>query len=79
MQSFEDINRELKRSGKAGALETLAQSPEGQRLAAMLDGDRLTRAVQVGDAQALRALLGSVLGTEEGQKFAANIRKLMEK
>ena len=79
MQSFEDISRELKRSGKAGELEALAQSPEGQRLAAMLEGDQLTRAAKSGDAQALRTLLGSVLGTDEGRKLAANVRRLMEK
>ena len=79
MQRFEDISRELKRSGKAGELEALAQSAEGQRLAAMLDGNTLTKAAQAGDAAALRSLLGTVLGTDEGQKFAANIRRLMEK
>lgn len=79
MQSFEDIGRELKRSGKAGELEALAQSAEGQRLAAMLNADELTRAAQAGDTRALRALLGTVLGTDEGRRLAANIQKLMEK
>ena len=79
MQNFDDVRKSLERQGKAGALEALARSPEGQKLAGMLDGDRLTRAAQAGDAQALRLLLGSVLGTDEGRKLAANIQKLMEK
>ena len=79
MQSFEDVSRELRRSGKAGELEALAQSAEGQKLAAMLDGDTLTKAARAGDAAALRTLLGTVLGTNEGRRFAANIQKLMEK
>lgn len=79
MQNFDDVRKALERSGKAGELEALAQSPEGQRLAAMLEGDQLTRAAKSGDAQALRTLLGSVLGTDEGRKLAANVRRLMEK
>ena len=79
MQNFDDVRKALERSGKAGELEALAQSPEGQRLAAMLEGDQLTRAAQSGDAASLRAMLGTVLGTEEGRRLAANIKKLMEK
>ena len=36
MQSFEDIKRELSKSGKGAELNALAQSKDGARLAAML-------------------------------------------
>ena len=79
MQSFEDIKRELSKSGKGAELNALAQSKDGARLAAMLDGEKLQKAAQSGDGEALRAMLGTVLSTEEGRRLAADIKKLMEK
>ena len=79
MQSFEDIKRDLSNSGKGAELNALAQSADGAKLSAMLDGEKLQRAAQNGDGEALRAMLGTVLGTEEGRRLAANIKKLMEK
>ena len=79
MQSFEDIKRDLSNSGKGAELEALARSKDGARLAAVLDGEKLQKAAQSGDGEALRAMLGTVLGTEEGRRLAANIKKLMEK
>lgn len=79
MQSFEDVKRELSKSGKGAELSTLAQSVDGAKLSAMLDGEKLQKAAQSGDAAYLRAMLGTVLGSEEGRRLAANIKKLMEK
>ena len=79
MQSFEDVQRELARSGKSAELNALAQSQDGAKLSAMLDGEKLQKAAQSGDAASLRAMLGTVLSTEEGRRLAANIKKLMEK
>ena len=79
MQSFEDIKRELARSGKGAELNALAQSADGEKLSAMLDGEKLQKAAQSGDAASLRAMLGTVLSTEEGRRLAANIKTLMEK
>ena len=79
MQSFEDVQRELARSGKSTELNALAQSADGEKLSAMLDGEKLQRAAQTGDAASLRAMLGTVLSTEEGRRLAANIKTLMEK
>ena len=79
MQSFEDIKRDLSNSGKSAELNALAQSADGARLSAMLDGEKLQKAAQTGDGEALRVMLGTVLGTEEGRRLAANIKKLMEK
>ena len=70
---------ELEQSGKGAELNALARSADGERLAAMLDGEKLQKAAQTGDGEALRAMLGTVLSTEEGRRLAANIKKLMEK
>ena len=44
----------------------------------MLDGNRLQEAAKAGDSAALRAMLGSVLDTEEGKRLAEGIRKMMK-
>ena len=79
MRNFENIRQEVERSGKSAELSALAQSADGEKLSAMLDGEKLQRAAQTGDAASLRAMLGTVLSTEEGRRLAANIKKLMEK
>ncbi|MBQ7435100.1 MAG: hypothetical protein IJV51_04785 [Oscillospiraceae bacterium] len=79
MRNFENIRQELERSGKSAELNALAQSADGEKLSAMLDGEKLQRAAQNGDGEALRSMLGTVLSTEEGRRLAANIKKLMEK
>ena len=79
MQSFDGLRKELERSGKSEELNALAQSADGEKLSAMLDGEKLQRAAQTGDAASLRAMLGTVLSTEEGRRLAANIKTLMEK
>jgi len=78
MPNFEQLGRELERRGKTQALRELAASGDGARLAAMLDRDGLADAAGRGDAAALRALLGGVLGTEEGRRLAESVRRLME-
>ncbi len=79
MQSFDGLRKELERSGKGAELNALARSEDGAKLSAMLDGEKLQKAAQTGDGEALRAMLGTVLSTEEGRRLAANIKKLMEK
>ena len=78
MQNFEQLGRELERRGKTQELRALAASEDGARLAAMLDGNRLQEAAKAGDSAALRAMLGSVLDTEEGKRLAEGIRKMMK-
>jgi len=78
MQYFEQLGRELDRRGKTGELRALAESEDGARLAAMLDGERLQKAAKAGDSAALRAMLGSVLQTEEGRRLAMGIQKMMK-
>lgn len=77
MQNFEELGRELQRRGKTESIKALADSPDGEKLAGMLDRSALERAAKAGDAEALRRLLGSVLRTEEGKRLAENIRRVM--
>ncbi len=77
MQNFEQLGRELQRRGKTESIKALADSPDGEKLAGMLDRGALERAAKAGDAEALRRLLGSVLRTEEGKRLAENIRRVM--
>ena len=78
MQNFEQIGKELERRGKAGDIKRLAESEDGLRLAGMIDGQKLEQAAKAGDAEALKALLSSVLQTREGQRLAENVRKMMQ-
>ena len=77
MQNLEELGRELERRGKTRALQELAASEDGARLAAMLDAEGLGRAAKSGDSEALRRMLGAVMQTEEGRRLAAGIRKMM--
>jgi len=78
MQNFEQLGKELERRGKGEDIKRLAQSEDGQRLAGMIDSKKLEQAAKSGDGEALRALLGSVLQTQEGQRLAENVRKMMQ-
>ena len=78
MQNFEQLGAELQRRGKTEELRALAESKDGARLASMLDAKALERAAMSGDSDALRAVLGTVLKTEEGRRLAAGIQKMME-
>ncbi len=78
MPNFEELGLELQRRGKTEKLRALAESEDGARLAAMVDTNKLEQAAKAGDAAALRALLSRALQSDEGQRLAAGIRKLME-
>ncbi|MDO4972856.1 MAG: hypothetical protein Q4E38_01465 [Eubacteriales bacterium] len=78
MADLEKLGRELERSGKAEALRKLAASAEGQRLAQRLDAGAVEAAARGGDAAALRALLGGVLGTAEGRQLIKSVEELMK-
>jgi len=79
MQNFEQLGKELERRGKAEDIKRLAQSEDSVKLAGMIDAGRIEQAAKSGDTEALRALLSSVLQTQEGRRLAENVRKMMEK
>ena len=78
MQNFEQLGKELERRGKAEDIKKIAESANGMRLAGMIDPLKIELAARSGDADTLKALLHSVLQTQEGKRLAENVRKMME-
>ena len=78
MERLEELSRRLQRQGKDWQIRALAESGDGQKLGAMLDGKALEQAARSGDGEALRKLLSSVLATEEGQRLARQVQEVMK-
>ena len=51
---------------------------DGVKLAGMLNAQQIEQAARSGDTEAIRALLSSVLQTQEGKRLAENVRKMMQ-
>ncbi|MCL2367710.1 MAG: hypothetical protein FWC72_01835 [Oscillospiraceae bacterium] len=68
-------------ASRAGALEDLVRSKDGQRVKAMMgaDADRLKQAVQSGDMQALKQGFDKLMATEEGSRLISQIQGMMKK
>lgn len=67
------------RTGDSGdALKKLTESEDGARLAARFPGAAVEDAAKRGDTAELTRLLGSILATEEGRQFAAQVKKAMD-
>ena len=79
MQDLETMARELKKSGKAQGIRALADSADGRRLGARIDGAAVEKALRSGDNEALRRILQGVLRSDEGQRLAENLRRMMQK
>ena len=76
MQNLDQMREELRRSGQAERLQSLAASPEGQKLGRMLDRQAVEAALQRGDAAALQQALGPLLASAEGQRLSRELEKL---
>ncbi|MCD7749925.1 MAG: hypothetical protein LUH42_07725 [Oscillospiraceae bacterium] len=72
---LEKYAQQVRQGKNAAALEKLASTEEGVKLAAQVDGERLTQAAQQGDMQALANMLKGILSTPEGKSFAAQVEK----
>ena len=77
MKNFEDMERKLAQSGKTDAVRAIAESKDGQQLLKKLDTDRVERAIQSGDGEALRSILMDVLKTSEGRRIAKQLSDTM--
>ena len=78
MKNFADMDRQLRESGKEDRVRAIAQSKDGQKLMQRLDADRVERAVQQGDSEALRGILAEVLRTSEGRRIAKQLEETMK-
>lgn len=72
---MQDIEK-LLQGEKGDALRGLAKSEEALKLSKMVDVKEIEKAAAEGNMEALRAVVASVLQTEEGRKLAERIRKL---
>ncbi len=75
---LDEYARRVRQSGKGKDLDALARSPEGARLAASVDREKLEKAAKAGDMRQLGELLQGILATPEGRSFAAKVRKAVE-
>lgn len=76
---LEKYARQVRDSRQGGALDDLARSEDGARLAARLDGAKLEQAARAGDMKALGQMLQGILSTPEGKRFAAQVQKAVQK
>ncbi len=77
MQNLEKINEQLKKSGRADKLKSIAESEDGKALSRMLDAGAVEQAAKSGDTAALQSILNAVLGTDEGRRLAESIKNAM--
>ena len=72
---LDKLARQALAGKNTAALEVLANSPDGAKLAACVDGRALEKAARAGDMNALSAMLRDVLNTPEGQAFVGRVQK----
>ena len=77
MNRFEDIGRELEKTGKADKIKQLANSEDGRKLSQIIDQKAIEDAARKGDSTALSGILSQVLSTDEGKRLAASLQQLM--
>lgn len=76
---LEEYAREVKQSSRGAALDALARSEAGARLAASLDGAKLEKAAKSGDMKALSQMLSGILATTEGRDFARQVERTVKR
>ena len=77
MKNLENLERELRHTGRADELKKLAESESGKKLGEMVDPEKLKKAAEQGDTEAMRNIVQDVLKSEEGRKIAESLMKLM--
>lgn len=75
---LEKYARQVRSGGQGKALDDLARSEAGAKLAAKVDGEMLTKAAKAGDMDALGKMLRDILSTSEGKSFADQVRKAVK-
>lgn len=71
-------SQEILRGKNSDALQKLAQGPEGQKIAGMVDMGAMEQAARRGDTAALSTMLQQVLATPEGQRLAAQVKRAVK-
>lgn len=68
-----------KLSSHKSEIERLAASNDGQKVQKMMEqNNAITRAVEKGDTEALKAALSGILSTKEGARLAKSLSDMMK-
>ena len=74
---IESMAKMLMTGENGAALKKLAESDEGARLSARFDSKAAEDAVRRGDEAQMKAILQSILKTQEGKKLASRVQEAM--
>lgn len=78
MEDLEKLGKALLAGPKGDALRSIADSDAAKALGQKLDAAAVERAARSADGEQLKALLKSILSTEEGRALAEQLSRLGE-
>lgn len=78
MKDLDTLKNQLARDGRLQRLQEIADSTDGQKLAGVLDSQKIEQAARAGDTETLRQILTQVLSTDTGQRLAGKVKDAMQ-
>ncbi len=78
MKDLDALKKQLARDGRLQRLQEIADSTDGQKLAGVLDAQKIEQAARAGDTETLRQILTQVLSTDTGQRLAGKVKDAMQ-
>jgi len=78
MKDLDALKNQLARDGRLQRLQEIADSTDGQKLADVLDAQKIEQAARAGDTETLRQILTQVLSTDTGQRLAGKVKDAMQ-
>lgn len=78
MKDLDALKNQLARDGRLQRLQEIADSTDGQKLAGVLDAQKIEQAARAGDTETLRQILTQVLSTDAGQRLAGKVKDAMQ-
>ncbi|CCX45394.1 unknown [Firmicutes bacterium CAG:103] len=78
MKDLDALKNQLARDGRLQRLQEIADSTDGQKLAGVLDAQKIEQAARAGDTETLRQILTQVLSTDTGQRLAGKVKDAMQ-
>lgn len=79
MNELDKYGKEFLKGSNAKKLEQLVNTPEGKKLAEIVDAKTVEDAAKRGDMAELKKILNQVLSTDEGKKLAADVANALGK
>lgn len=78
MKDLDALKKQLARDGRLQRLQEIADSTDGQKLAGVLDAQKIEQAARARDTETLRQILTQVLSTDTGQRLAGKVKDAMQ-